>query len=158
MMLSNPAGCVGAAAGLALCPPEESDTEKIFKHFFSQSNLFSSIPHNLWSPPTDVYETTDKYVVRIEIPGVQDVDSDVEIELTHNVLTVRGHRNDSTCDTKLGFHQMEIHYGYFEKVITLPHSIDPEARQGAYSDGFLKITIDKASPRHKARRRIDIES
>ncbi|MFH1732484.1 MAG: Hsp20/alpha crystallin family protein [Planctomycetota bacterium] len=157
-MMFSSAGCVGAAAaGLALRRPEETDTEKIFKHFFSQSNLFSSIPHNLWSPPTDVYETTDKYVVRIEIPGIQDADSDVEIELTHNVLTVRGHRCDTTCDTKLGFHQMEIHYGYFEKVITLPHAINPEARQGTYSDGFLKITIDKA-PRQEAKRRIDIES
>ena len=144
--------------GLALRRPDETDTEKIFKHFFSHSNLFSALPHNLWNPPTDVYETPDKYVVRIEIPGIQDVDSDVEIELTHNVLTVRGNRRDVSCDTIVSFHQMEIHYGYFEKVITLPHSLDPDARQGTYCNGFLCVIIDKATPQHKQKRRIDIES
>ncbi len=137
---------------------KETEGEKVLKHFFSQSNLFSTLPHNLWSPPTDVYETPSMYVVRVEIPGIEDVGRDVDIELNRNVLTIRGYRRDMTSDTKLGFHQMEIHYGYFEKVVTLPHSIDPDARKGAYEDGFLCITIDKAEPRGRSQRRIDIKS
>ncbi len=145
-------------AGLSLRRPEDSETERLFKHFFSQSNLFNTIPHNLWSPPTDVYETPGRYVVRIEIPGIQDIETDVQIELTQNVLTVRGHRRDANCDSILSFHRMEIHYGYFEKVVTLPHAINPEARQGHYRDGFLEITIEKAEPERPSRRRIEIES
>ena len=156
--MNLPSSAVANEDGLAVRPPEESEAEKIFKHFFSQSNLFSTIPHNLWSPPTDVYETPDKYVVRVEIPGLKDADKDVDIELTHNVLTIRGYRRDTSTDTKLGFHQMEIHYGYFEKVVTLPHSISHDVKPADYRDGFLCITIDKAPPQEKTRRRIDIES
>ena len=82
----------------------------------------------------------------------------MEIELTHNVLTVRGNRRDMSCDTIVSFHQMEIHYGYFEKVITLPHSLDPDAREGTYCNGFLCVIVGKATPQHKQKRRIDIES
>jgi len=131
--------------GLTLAGPEESDTEKLFKHFFSQSNLFSAIPHHLWSPPTDVYETHEKYVVRIEIPGIQDVRKNVTVRLTDNVLNVCGYRRDCCTDTKLGFEQMEIHYGYFEKVVTLSHDIDADSLAGVYDRGFLCISIDKAA-------------
>ena len=131
--------------GLVLQGSDEGDAENIFQHFFSQRTLFSTIPHNLWSPPTDVYETPDNYVIRVEIPGIQE--SDVNMELNHNVLTIRGCRRDKSSDTKLGFHQMEIHYGYFEKVVTLPHSIDPDTRAATYDDGFLCVTIGKAEPR-----------
>jgi HSP20 family protein len=124
---------------------EESEAERVFKHFFSQSNLFSSIPHNVWSPPTDVYATPDKYVVRIEIPGIQDVRKNVTVQLTDNVLTVCGYRRDCCTDKKLGFEQMEIHYGYFEKVVTLSHDIDAESLAGMYDRGFLCISIDKAA-------------
>ena len=134
---------------------EPSDVEKIFQHLFSQSNLFSTIPHNLWTPPTDVYETPNTYVIRIEIPGLASKE-DVKIELHHNVVTVRGYRRDRSIDVKLGFHQMEIHYGYFEKVVTLPHSIDPEIEPASYEDGFLCIRIGKAEPPKKTRRRIQI--
>ncbi len=143
---------------LVLHCPDETEVEKIFKHFFSQSNLFSTIPHNLWSPPTDVYETPEKYVIKIEIPGIENIEQDVDIELNRNVLTVRGYRRDKSSDTKLGFHQMEIHYGYFEKVVTLPHSINPDVRKGSYSDGFLCVTIDKAEPQNEVKRHIDIKS
>jgi HSP20 family protein len=139
----------------AMQPSRDSSIDRIFEHFFSPKNLFSSIPNTLWSPPTDVYETPDAYVVRMEIPGIRE--DNISIELNHNVLTVRGRRNDHSTDTKLGFHQMEIHYGYFEKVVTLPHAIDPENRAGKYADGFLCITVGKSKPR-RTRRHIQIES
>jgi len=136
---------------------EHGDIDRFFEHFFSHSNLFNLIPQSLWSPPTDVYETPHKYVIKIEIPGIKDV-KDFEIGLNHNVLTVRGCRRDKSADTKLGFDQMEIHYGYFEKVVTLPHSIDPDTRSGEYRDGFLCITIGKAEPRRSERRKIEIQA
>ena len=137
---------------------EESEAEKIFKHLFSHSNLFSSIPHNVWSPPTDVYETSEKYVVRIEIPGIQDVRKDVTVRLTDNVLNVCGYRRDGCADKKLAFHRMEIHYGYFEKVVTLPHNIDSESLAGIYDRGFLCISINKAAAKQSRRRSIHIET
>ena len=145
----------GEANGVVLQGADDSNIDKIFQHFFSDHNLFHMIPHNLWSPPTDVYETPDCYVIRVELPGIQQ--KNVSVDLNHNVLTIRGHRRDDSTDTKLGFHQMEIHYGYFEKVITLPHSIDPEDHPASYRNGFLTIRIGKAAPPASGRRQIKVE-
>jgi len=142
--------------GLATQPHGQGDADKILHHFFSDKNLFSTIPHSLWGPPTDVYETPGEYVIRMEIPGVGQ--GNVAIELNHNVLTIQGHRYDKSSDVKLNFHRMEIHYGYFEKVVTLPHSIDPDVPPAKYSDGFLCISIRKAEPRRSPRRQIEIGS
>ncbi len=153
--------CTSATAQpLRTCPQDAGDcnVEGIFRHFFAERNLFNTIPHALWSPPTDVYETPNSYVIRMEIPGIENIEEDVSTELNHNVLTIRGHRRPRSSDTILGFHQMEIHYGYFEKVVTLPHSIDDENLSGTYSNGFLCITIGKAEPPDPYRRRISIET
>ncbi|MFO7898519.1 MAG: Hsp20/alpha crystallin family protein [Planctomycetota bacterium] len=136
-------------------PPGESHTERIFHHFFAQRDLFSAIPHRVWSPPTDVYETRDEYVIKVEIPGIKE--KDISMELNHNVLTIQGYRRDSCSDSKLSYAQMEIHYGYFEKVVTLPHSIDPDQRSARYRDGFLHVRIGKAEPKSR-RRQIKIDS
>jgi len=135
-----------------------SEVERIFQHFFSQKSLFTTIPHTPWSPPTDVYETTDAYVVRLEIPGIEDAKNNVSIELNHNLLTVRGYRRNTCPDVKLRFFQMEIHFGYFERVVTLPHSIDPRTLKGLYQDGFVRVTISKAPARRSVRRHITIHS
>jgi HSP20 family protein len=140
-----------------------NDVERIFEHFFSQKNLFTTIPHTPWSPPTDVYETPNGYVVKLEIPGLDATDDgrsvkDVDVILNHNVLTICGYRRDHGTETKLGFHQMEIHYGYFERVVTLPHSIDGESLKGQYKDGFMSITIGKTVRRTTSKRRIHIHS
>ncbi len=136
-------------------PSDEGNVERIFQHFFSQRNLFSSIPHHVWSPPTDVYQTRDAYVIKVEIPGIDE--KDISMELNHNVLTIQGCRRDNCPDSKISYAQMEIHYGYFEKVVTLPHAIDPDRRSAKYSDGFLRISIGKAGPESR-RRTIPIES
>jgi HSP20 family protein len=135
----------------------DGDVERFFEQFFSHRNLFSSIPHSIWSPPTDVYETGAEYIVRVELPGIQK-DDQLSIELNHNVLTLRGHRHDHCTEAKKSFLQMEIHYGYFEKVITLPHGINPDVPPATYRDGFLCIRIRKSQQRRRTRCRIRIES
>ena len=154
-MDAAPAAATGPDRLIVHHRSEETEAERILKHFFSHSNLFSMFPADLWTPPTDVYETPEHYVVKIEIAGI-DL-KEVEIDLTHNVLSVRGHRRDRRCDTKLGYHQMEIHYGYFEKVVTLPHDIDRDSMKAGYRDGFLCVTVGKA-PQGRKRKRIEIES
>ena len=48
--------------------------------------------HGAWTPNTDVYETADRLVVRLEVAGVER--DDIEITLNERLLVVRGHRRD----------------------------------------------------------------
>lgn len=103
-----------------------------------------SYPGRMWRPPTDVYETRDALVVRMEIAGMSEDDFDITFADGH--LTVRGVRHDR--EEKLGYHQMEIPYGEFVAEIYLALPIRVEAITAAYHNGFLIITLPKDDRRY----------
>ena len=96
----------------------------------------------VWSPPTDVYETENAYVVRVEIAGMREEDFDITVE--NNFLSIRGSRPD--VSERRAYQQMEIRFGKFETVVGMPGPIDLEASRADYSEGFLTVTLPKAKP------------
>jgi HSP20 family protein len=100
-------------------------------------------PH-VWRPPTDVYETEDAIVIRVEIAGMREQDFSVALE--DRTLTIRGIRSDPT--ERRAFYQMEIPFGEFSTGVELPAQIVPEGVEAVYRDGFLQITLPKARPQH----------
>ncbi len=101
------------------------------------------LPH-AWQPPTDLFETEEKYVIRVEIAGMRDGEFSVSVE--NNVLTVRGTRADT--NERRAFYQMEIHFGEFSTDIELPVNVDVNQISANYDDGFLWVNIPKALPKH----------
>ncbi len=99
---------------------------------------------NIWRPATDVYETEDKLVVRVEIPGMQS--DEVSVNFNQGLLTIQGTRSEVA--EKRAFHQMEIHFGEFMTEVDIPIPIDLANIEAAYLDGFLKVVLPKAVPKH----------
>jgi len=97
-----------------------------------------------WEPPTDVYECDKGLVVRVEIAGIER--DDLSIALQEKLLVVEGVRKDP--EHKQWYHRMEIPYGEFRTEVLLPWSVDVDAVEAVYEEGFLKITL----PRPAARR------
>ena len=95
-----------------------------------------------WNPPTDVYETENDYVVRVEIAGMRE--DDFEITVENNLLVISGSRPD--VPERRAYQQMEIRFGKFETVVGLPGPINLEASRADYSEGFLAIVLPKAQP------------
>jgi HSP20 family protein len=96
-----------------------------------------------WRPPTDVLETEDAYVVVVEIAGMRGADFNVTFE--GHILSIRGHRHDSNA--RKAYHQMEIDYGEFVTEVHVHIPIVAADIDAAYSDGFLRIRLPKASPK-----------
>jgi HSP20 family protein len=94
---------------------------------------------HVWSPLTDLYETEDKYVVRVEIAGLRD--QDFSVTLDNNYLVISGSRPDVL--ERRAYHQMEIRFGEFSTVVALPSQVDPDQTVAEYSDGFLVVTLPK---------------
>ncbi len=97
----------------------------------------------VWRPPTDVYETDDHVVVKVEIAGMKV--EDFSIALESNRLVICGVRRDPAA--KLAYQQMEILYGYFETDAYLQGAIDENRIEATYQDGFLSVFLPKARPR-----------
>jgi HSP20 family protein len=100
-------------------------------------------PHT-WRPPTDMYETEEAIVIRVEIAGMRE--QDFSVALDDRTLTIRGIRSDPT--ERRAFHQMEIPFGEFSTEVELPAPILPEGVEATYRDGFLQITLPKTRPLH----------
>jgi HSP20 family protein len=95
---------------------------------------------SIWSPPTDVYETEEAYVVRVEIAGMRE--DDFEVLLENNTLLISGSRPDFT--ERRAYQQMEIRFGKFSTALNLPEPLNVEQARAEYKDGFLTIVLPKA--------------
>jgi len=98
-------------------------------------------PHT-WRPPTDIYETEDRYVVRVEIAGMKE--SDFAVTVDDNTITIRGTRADLA--ERRAYHQMEIHFGEFSIEIEFPGRVDTGGVEAGYDDGFLRVSLPKSPP------------
>lgn len=98
---------------------------------------------NMWRPPTDVYETEENFVVRVEIAGMRD--NDFEVALDNNILIISGSRPD--LNERRAYHQMEIWFGKFEIAVEIPVLIDVDNSVAEYKDGFLMVNLPKAKPK-----------
>jgi HSP20 family protein len=98
---------------------------------------------NFFHPPTDVYETEEKIVVRVEIAGMQE--GDFAVNFDHHILSIGGVRQE--ISEKRAFHQMEIYFGEFSSEIEIFTPIDVGNITGEYQDGFLRILLPKSTPR-----------
>jgi HSP20 family protein len=98
---------------------------------------------SVWSPPTDVYETEEKYVIKIEIAGMRD--DDFEVAFENQILMIAGYRSD--LNERRAYHQMEIRFGRFELAVEIPISVDMEKATAEYRDGFLTIVLPKSNAR-----------
>jgi HSP20 family protein len=97
------------------------------------------VKSGVWDPPTDVYETEDAYIVRMEIAGMREENFDVSIQ--DDTLYISGHRPDFPA--RRAYHQMEIRSGKFANAVTLPGPVDSDRALAEYQDGFLTITLPK---------------
>ena len=100
---------------------------------------------SIWSPPTDVYETEENYVIKVEIAGMRDEDFDVAFE--NNILMISGYRSD--LNERRAYRQMEIRFGRFELAVEVPVTVDIEKATAEYKDGFLTIVLPKADVKQK---------
>lgn len=98
---------------------------------------------NIWTPPTDVYETEENLVVKVEVAGMREDDFEVSVE--EQVLLIRGSRPD--INERRAYHQMEIRFGKFEIALGLPSGVDLDHASAEYKDGFLTVVFPKIQPK-----------
>jgi HSP20 family protein len=91
-----------------------------------------------YTPPLDVRETADDYLVLVDLPGVKP--DDVTIEVSDRVLSISGSRGSvETGEAQLS----ERPYGSFARMLTLPQGVEEEKIQANYSDGVLELHVPK---------------
>ena len=111
-----------------------------------------------FEPPTDVYETPEGVVVRLEVAGLKPNAPDVTVEIDGDHLTVAGTRPDPAAGTTdPRYEQIEIQTGRFERTVHLPCPVTETEAHARYDDGFLVITLPKKEPARSSVRMVRID-
>ena len=132
----------------------QNEMNRLFNTFFDQPapTGHGDAPSRRWIPAMDLIETADHYVLRADLPGLDD--DDVTIQLEDNVLTISGERKTRHEQHEEGYYRIERAFGNFTRSLTLPDGIDADAVQAQFDRGVLEIRIPK--PEQKKPRQVQI--
>ena len=95
----------------------------------------------------EVSEDDKRIVVRLEAPGMEKADFDLEVLDGH--LIIRGEKRVEEERTEGRYHISECAYGSFERAIPLPDEVDADGGRATYRNGILRVEL----PRLRAQRR-----
>ena len=114
---------------------------------FGSFGLSSLVTESVgWSPPVDIEEQDNAYVIEAELPGVQK--DDVNIELVSNELMITGEIKEREREGILRKRTRRI--GRFEYRVRLPEQVDADNVEASLKDGVLSVRVPK---REQAERR-----
>lgn len=107
------------------------------------------------TPRTNVYETEDKVIAEIEMPGVNPNNIDIEVE--ENFLRVEGRGREEKEEKERGYYRREIGERYFKRLIPLPSPVIKDKGEAEYEDGLLKIYLPKLKTEKGKEKKIKIK-
>jgi HSP20 family protein len=95
----------------------------------------------MFSPRTDIKETTKNIKVTAEMPGISQEDIDVSV---HNgILTISGEKKVENEETETDYHHVERSYGCFSRSISLPDTVETDKVEALFKNGVLTVTLPK---------------
>ncbi len=131
----------------------QENVDEFFQHqVILQQNPYASKGKLI--PATDILETTDSYVIVVELPGVNP--EAIDISYVSNKIVIKGTRDQTPFPVRASFHQMEILFGRFERTICLPDPIPTDGISAEYDRAFLTLTIEKR-PQILSKKKITIK-
>ena len=94
-----------------------------------------------WTPPVDIFESANGFVLKLEVPEVDK--ETIDIKIHENELTIKGERRLEPDIDPDSYYRMERGYGTFSRSFTLTKSIDASHIKAALKDGILRIELPK---------------
>jgi HSP20 family protein len=123
------------------------DPFTLARELFSWDPFYGGRP-TAFAPAFEVKETNDAFVVKADVPGVDE--KDLDVALHNGVLTVSGSRGAEERHEGESYALYERQYGSFTRSFALPDIADGERIEAKLDNGVLTLTIAKkaeAKPR-----------
>jgi len=95
----------------------------------------------VYRPLVDVIDTADSLVLVMDLPGVDE--NETEVTLEKNLLTIRGTVSPPSFAGHTLAHA-EYGVGNFERVFTVSEQVNRDQIDATVKDGVLRVTLPKA--------------
>ena len=122
------------------------EVERRFEDIFGRSFLptvWGRLPveQREWAPSIEVFEKEDKFVVKVELPGMKE--EDIDVSVVGDTLTIKGERKAESEVKEEDYYCCERSYGSFLRSIALPSHVDANKIEASCEDGVLEVSLPK---------------
>lgn len=106
------------------------------------------------APRIDASESDKEYRFSVELPGVDE--KDMEVTLSHCVLTIKGEKRVESRKEKDHYLRTERSYGAFRRSFSLPSDTDEEKVGASVNKGILTVTVARNADGKTAPKSIEV--
>jgi HSP20 family protein len=144
------------------------DMDRLFDDFWKGSghhSMMTTPRHSMMGAPWQysevmprVDETEDEkaFHIRVELPGMDQ--DDVDINLANGMLTIRGEKKREDEEKGKDFYRKERSFGAFRRTLPIPAEVDENAIDATFKKGVLCIELPKTEAARKKVTHIDIKA
>lgn len=126
---------------------------------FADANLLTNRANSLlggYRPNVDVSGDKTHYHISLDVPGLSE--SDISIDVSNDVLTIRGSKEEKAEQNEKHVYRMERRYGSFQRTLSLPSDANTDDITAQLKDGVLNLVIAKKDVPPEDVKRIPINS
>jgi HSP20 family protein len=131
------------------------EMDRLWDRFVGESPLARRITGEWW-PTVDVSETKDNFVIKAELPGIDE--KDVSVTISGDVLTIKGEKKKEEEEKDEHHYRAERYYGSFQRSFQLPSSVKADKIEADFDKGILKVTLPKVEEAKKKEVKIKVKT
>ena len=107
--------------------------------------------------PVDIKEYEDKYLVKVEMPGMDR--KDIVLDLHKNSLKIEAEKKieNEENDDKKKYHKSEFRYGKYSRTLYFPAEINLDKCDAKLKNGILSIELQKLEKEADKQKKIEIK-
>ncbi len=140
----------------------QRDIERMFDDFFWKrvSPLWSerwwpSREIGFSVPPIDLYEKKDEIIAKVELPGLEK--DEVQVNITDNLLTIKGEKKREEEIEEEDYYRAERSYGSFSRSVDLPKEVQVEKARASFKNGILEVRLPKSDEAKKKETKVKVD-
>ncbi|MZG31363.1 MAG: Hsp20/alpha crystallin family protein [Nitrospinae bacterium] len=134
--------------------------EHVLDRFFDTDRYFGfpkvTGDHSSIMPRVNVIEKDEAFHLEAETPGM--TEKDVSVEFHDGILTLKGHRENSSESDKNDYRIREFSKQSFSRSFRLSDQVDSEKVEAKMEQGILKVTLPKKEQVKPKKIEIKVES
>ena len=126
----------------------------------SMANPLNIKKTSIWRPAIEVKQNDKNYKVKVQLPGVNK--DDIEVELDNDFMTISAEIKEEAEEKEEKaknerYHTSEFRYGRYQRTISFDQPIKIDETTAVYDKGILKITIPKVQTENKEPKKLEIK-
>ncbi len=116
--------------------------------------------NSTWRPAIEVKQCKDNYKVKVQLPGVEK--DDIEVEIDNDFMTITAEIQEEKEEKheeekNARYHTSEFRYGKYQRTISFDQPIKCEDATAEYKNGVLRITIPKQNIEETKPKKLEIK-